>query len=507
MNPKLIPILFGLKRMVVALSITGSKGQEAGSGNFGTNRTSTATVQDFESIVKNCKVGETRYLLGRRTWNRFTGDINSPNGYYGAGSITIAQDDPNGGTSAIAVNMPTSATGCYWNITNILYSVDAASLWIRADTPGEIKIFDGNGGGYSINLTVTTAWQRMCAVAVKTTSSPVQFAVYRAILAQLSKVYIWQPQLEDVTGQSNQSPAEWISGSTTYNAGAVGVKYSDTYNGNTVSSNVVTDAQGAPLPTKPTILVEPASTNYALNSNTPATQTIVLSAGTYTISITGSGSFALTGGATGTVTSAAPLTFTTSGSTTFTKTGTVNTMQIEAGSYATSLIVTTSSAVTRTKDTFTSAIGNIDVTKGVLLLRFSETTFATAILAKFASLTGGSNLLYKNISDNNLKSADSTNTASLPVTFSTLSDCIFALAWSSQTGQMLIAASINGGATWTSTTGSFDGSFTTGSAIEILNTIEAPCNLKAFKVYPNLPGNMTATYNWIVAKAAQETAG
>jgi hypothetical protein len=88
-----------------------------------------------------------------------------------------------------------------------------------------------------------------------------------------------------------------------------------------------------------------------------------------------------------------------------------------------------------------------------------------------------------------------------------LSDCIFALAWSSQTGRILIAASINGGANWTSTTGNFDGSFTTGSAIEILNTIEVPCNLKSFKAYQNLPGNMSNTLNWITRIAAQETLG
>lgn len=58
-------------------------------------------------------------------------------------------------------------------------------------------------------------------------------------------------QVEDVTGQTNQNPSEYVSVgvlSAPYHGACVdGVKYFSTLNGNTVSSNVVTEATGAAI--------------------------------------------------------------------------------------------------------------------------------------------------------------------------------------------------------------------------------------------------------------------
>ena len=90
------------------------------------------------------------------------------------------------------------------------------------------------------------------------------------------------------------------------------------------------------------LLCEGARTNLLHDSFNPATQTRTLSAGTYTLSVRGSGSCALSGGPAGTALQAAPVTFTLAGSTsvTFTVSGVLAAFQCEAGQNATSPIET-----------------------------------------------------------------------------------------------------------------------------------------------------------------------
>lgn len=140
-----------------------------------------------------------------------------------------------------------------------------------------------------------------------------------------------------------------------------GIKYFDYANGNTVDANgVVTEAQGAAInPEMIYLLVEPAATNYAMNSSVPATHTTgSLPIGAYVCWIEGTGSVAVTAGTAtltgnGTATAGTPDTFnvTVAGTITLTVTGTVTFLQVEGGSVPTSRIYTTTAAVTRAADT------------------------------------------------------------------------------------------------------------------------------------------------------------
>ena len=125
----------------------------------------------------------------------------------------------------------------------------------------------------------------------------------------------------------------------------------------------------------PSILVAPQRTNLLLNSETLSTQSVSVTAQPYTLSFYGSGTVVLSGTHTASVvglgTTRKTYTFTpTAGTLTLTITGTCTKGQLEAGSYATSYIPTTSASVTRNADVIskTGISSLIGQTEGTIFL-------------------------------------------------------------------------------------------------------------------------------------------
>ena len=106
------------------------------------------------------------------------------------------------------------------------------------------------------------------------------------------------------------------------------------------------------------LLVEEQRTNLLLNSATLATQSVTVTAVAHTLSFYGTGTVTLSGTSTagpavgsGAFPARTTLTFTpTAGSLTLTVSGSVTSAQLEAGSFATSVIPTTTAAATRAAD-------------------------------------------------------------------------------------------------------------------------------------------------------------
>ena len=137
----------------------------------------------------------------------------------------------------------------------------------------------------------------------------------------------------------------------------------------------------------PSILAEPQRTNLVFPSATATTQTRTVTATAHTLSFYGTGTVVLTGVATGTLVGTGAnnrvtLTFTpTAGNLTLTVNGSVTNWQLEAGSNATSLIPTTTSAVTRNADVISKAgiSSLIGQTEGTIYIDFIRTNIVSGI--------------------------------------------------------------------------------------------------------------------------------
>lgn len=162
--------------------------------------------------------------------------------------------------------------------------------------------------------------------------------------------------------------------------------------------------------TSPCWLFEPSRTNSLLNSATLSTQSVTTTAVPYSLSFYGTGTIVLSGSATGTfvgsgVSNRSKFTFTpTAGTLTLTVSGTCTNAQLEAGSYATSYIVTTTSTRTRSGYTAseTTASSSIGQTEGVM---FAESAaLFNDLTTRHISISNGTttnrlSLFYSNVSN------------------------------------------------------------------------------------------------------------
>lgn len=147
------------------------------------------------------------------------------------------------------------------------------------------------------------------------------------------------------------------------------------------------------------LLVEEQRSNLLLNSATPATQSVTVTAQAYTLSIYGSGSVAISGAYTGVLNGSGSsinrtsLTFTPSaGSITLTPSGSGSNWQMELGAFPTSYIPTTTAQVTRAADKLTLAGANFSnwfrTDEGTLFADFAS--YAAGITTSIFTVDSGS---------------------------------------------------------------------------------------------------------------------
>jgi hypothetical protein len=345
-------------------------------------RASTATVTDFEGLLKTAKSGEARFEGARRVENLVTlsEDFTSA-GWVKNGTASVSANTtiaPNGTQTASTLSGATDNTYSSNNLARpvncIASNTYRLSIYVKSAGATTVKIsLRDNGTGVialSSAISLDGNWKRITLSAQVGGATP---SYYLTVGSANGDVYIWGAQAENVTGQANQAPSEYVSvgvlSAPYHGANVDGVKYFDYLNGNTVVDNVVTEAQGAAIPdaTLKGYLAEGARTNLLLQSVTPATQNVTVTEQAYTISMWGTGSCTLSGTGSGVLTGTGAndrvqLTVTpTTGTLTLTFAGTNTNGQLETGSFASSYIPTTTAAVTRSADALSySAINNIN---------------------------------------------------------------------------------------------------------------------------------------------------
>jgi len=251
-----------------------------------------ATVTDFEGLIRPVKNGEARFEGARRVEN-LNPKSEADSGWTAGGTTppTVSTSVSYGGKTAVSATFPTGVNGyAASRATGSTFSVKLNSQYIsnymiaadRALTGGEsITVYvTGMAGLNSVTFStakqLTTSWVRY-ASGVSTNSAGDGSDYFTVMpgsnLSTPITIYLTERQTEEVTGQANQNPSEYVSTNVKtafpyHGAGVDGVKYFATRNGNTVASNVVTEATGAAIPsaTLKGYLAEGSRTNLAVRS-------------------------------------------------------------------------------------------------------------------------------------------------------------------------------------------------------------------------------------------------
>ncbi|WP_234051822.1 MULTISPECIES: DUF2793 domain-containing protein [unclassified Xanthobacter] len=184
------------------------------------------------------------------------------------------------------------------------------------------------------------------------------------------------------------------------------------------------------------LLLEGAATNLFLNSAAATTQSIAVTAQSYTVSFWGAGALALSGAHSATVTGGGATMRTSyaftpaAGTLTLTPSGTVTKVQLEIGAVASSYIATTTAAATRTTDVsaWSGEAAALPTTAGPCTIALRGTLFFAAG-SKGVIYTTGGHLLYAH-ADGTLRLYGASIHLSLgPITLGGASDVGACVGW------------------------------------------------------------------------------
>lgn len=240
-------------------------------------RATTATITDQDLVVRQVLSGEARFGGFRRVRNVLSATEALSGGSWtaaGSGTVTSGFSAPDGTNTAFKIVTSTAAANSGIFQASSTFTTGTNSVWMRGEVGGERAQFGDATNRTAVTL--STQWRRFSGTVAQAGAA---FILYSEVVAQTW--YVWHPQVEDVTGQSNQNPAEYVSVgvlSAPYQGANVdGVQYFPYLNGNTVASNVVTEARGAAISSSILggYLPEPAATNLQLwsSDHTNATYT------------------------------------------------------------------------------------------------------------------------------------------------------------------------------------------------------------------------------------------
>ena len=197
------------------------KALETGTGSVTFGRSTAATVIDFEGLVKTAIANELRFENARRVEN-----------------IALSTEDFDNsewkelGTAAITGSGEGTITGLDTSTSNLIrqqllvgQSTEGEDFCFTVDIKAEganigkdiryrlISISGGSTASKIITVTLTGSFQRFTteALSYNPDNTGVEFRIYGAAANSADGCIIRYPQVEKVTGQTNQNPSEYVS--------------------------------------------------------------------------------------------------------------------------------------------------------------------------------------------------------------------------------------------------------------------------------------------------------
>jgi hypothetical protein len=250
----------------------------------------TMSVIDWEGVLQRTLPAEALFTGSRRVQNLLLASVDISNaawtknnsGTAGALSPTVTTNfatDPLGGGTAtrLQLNMGSDAVDGISRVYQQFQYLTAqhgatgakdhrGSVWMKANTgTPTVMVMVSNsiaGADQRATFVLSSTWRRY-TVPISTSpttadTSYLQFGLYGTTLnttgtpcSTTADILVWGAQLENVSGQSIQTPGEYVSSGVLsapyHGAGCDGVKYFLTKNGNTVAANIITEATGADI--------------------------------------------------------------------------------------------------------------------------------------------------------------------------------------------------------------------------------------------------------------------
>lgn len=235
------------------------------------SRNSIASVTDWEGIVRTALANEARFQGARRVRNFliFTNDIFG-NAAWTTGTVlnpklpgdVVSPEGTTAGVCKFVLNdiAGNRAFGQASGFTAVIGSVTVFSFWVyipSSNSNNSWSAYSFTGGDVPVDPINLNALPRNQWVRVRYQHTWVAAGIitcqFHGNFADTvgDRIYVWRPQLEDVTGQSNKNPGEYVSvgalAAPYQGANVDGVQYFDYQNLNTVSgNNIVTVSTAAP---------------------------------------------------------------------------------------------------------------------------------------------------------------------------------------------------------------------------------------------------------------------
>lgn len=194
-------------------------------------RATAAYVQDHEGVMRQVLAGEARFWGARRVRNCVTSSQTLSDGTYnilaatGTGSlptITPNQIAPDGSNTAyrLVLNLNGGTGGADVSSLDIgataISNTGVRSIWAKSNTGSSVVIGLSRFGTFAGEIvTVTPVWTRVFSTPlVNTNGFTVALRGAHVITfgeSGSADITVWHPQWEDVTGQSVQTPSEYVS--------------------------------------------------------------------------------------------------------------------------------------------------------------------------------------------------------------------------------------------------------------------------------------------------------